>query len=460
MNLCFFLFALTLNLFAQTEILTTTVVDEAAVFDSTQKATLENKIQTLKDQGRWLVVNTLSDLGDESIEDYAERKFKHWGIGEKGKDNGLLLVLAMKNRKFRLEVGYGLEGEITDFQAAQILDTYLKPALKDGHPFDGISALIDQLSTEAEATKKAAEDWAKQLKELEAYINLPHMKLTAEDKGAIAQAILRFREVNVFMLLTEHKNCLNSLDPVPGMQRLVIEVGDGQTHITKDPVGFMTDQMVEEMKNTWEQGGHVVLVNYLWRIQSQAREKQSRLKREKAALAYVEARKLSETIPLELYYALSFLVPLVWFFFASYLNRKTVKSVKEISATVSGFGIQSELRRLINYLQFYPAIVMAMIAVIASQVVMLNSPKLPYEQLEFNAMWIVVPIICLGLGLIACAFISVLVTLIFHALFKRKLNLLIVKDPSSGPAIQKIISLLSAQMRSGRSGGGGSSGSW
>lgn len=68
---------------------------------------------------------------------YRQELFQEWGIGKKGKDNGLLLLLCLSERRIEIEVGYGLEEIITDGVAGEILDKYVKPAFKDGRFGDG-----------------------------------------------------------------------------------------------------------------------------------------------------------------------------------------------------------------------------------------------------------------------------------------------------------------------------------
>jgi len=73
---------------------------------------------------------TIPTLGDNYIEDYAVKLFEKWGIGEKGKDNGILILNAVRERKIRIEIGYGVEGIIPDAKAGRIRDQYLIPYLK------------------------------------------------------------------------------------------------------------------------------------------------------------------------------------------------------------------------------------------------------------------------------------------------------------------------------------------
>ncbi len=99
------------------------VADYAAMLDdSTKNQILEigkNLDEKYKAQ---IAVVTIENLGDSSIEDYANKLFRKWGIGDKNLNNGVLLLISKNDRKFRIEVGYGLEGAITDGYAGEILD--------------------------------------------------------------------------------------------------------------------------------------------------------------------------------------------------------------------------------------------------------------------------------------------------------------------------------------------------
>ena len=80
-----------------------------------------------------ITVVTLQTVGDMSIEEYASRLFEEWGIGGRGKDNGLLFLLAMDERKIRIEVGYGIEGVIPDITSNRIQETYILPDFRSGN---------------------------------------------------------------------------------------------------------------------------------------------------------------------------------------------------------------------------------------------------------------------------------------------------------------------------------------
>ncbi|MBP5200412.1 MAG: TPM domain-containing protein [Schwartzia sp.] len=103
-----------------------------------------------------VVVVTMNTLGPDSIEDYANRLFRKWGIGDKKKNNGVLLLIAKEDRKFRIEVGYGLEGAITDGYAGSVLDG-MKADFRSGKYSPAIVAAYGKLTQKAyEAENMAA----------------------------------------------------------------------------------------------------------------------------------------------------------------------------------------------------------------------------------------------------------------------------------------------------------------
>jgi uncharacterized protein len=92
-----------------------------------------------------LTVVTLADIGGASIDEFTNRLYERWGVGRKGEDRGAMILVALKERKIRIEVGYGLEGIIPDGLAGQIRDQVIVPYLKKGEfgqgLFNGLSAL-------------------------------------------------------------------------------------------------------------------------------------------------------------------------------------------------------------------------------------------------------------------------------------------------------------------------------
>ncbi|PAE23671.1 TPM domain-containing protein [Bacillus sp. 7894-2] len=111
------------------------VQDFAGVLNEREKSELINLGRQLEDQTTAQVaVLTVDTIGDRPIEEYANEAFRAYGIGSAAENNGVLLVVAMQDRKVRIEVGYGLEGRIPDGKAGRILDQVTIPYLQDGQP--------------------------------------------------------------------------------------------------------------------------------------------------------------------------------------------------------------------------------------------------------------------------------------------------------------------------------------
>ncbi len=111
------------------------VNDFAGVISSSEASRMEEIGAVVeKKTGAEIAVVTVETIGSYgSVEEYAIELAENWGIGQEGKDNGILLLLAMKERQVRLEVGYGLEGAIPDGLAGEIIDTSVLPELKRGN---------------------------------------------------------------------------------------------------------------------------------------------------------------------------------------------------------------------------------------------------------------------------------------------------------------------------------------
>lgn len=91
--------------------------------------------------------------GDDSIEEYAVRTFEKWKLGQKKVDDGVLLLVAKNDRTLRIEVGYGLEGAITDVQAGRIISERITPQFRQGNFYGGIQAGVDSLVQLIDAEK-------------------------------------------------------------------------------------------------------------------------------------------------------------------------------------------------------------------------------------------------------------------------------------------------------------------
>ncbi len=122
------------------------VNDTAGVFTSQARATLEARLTAVeRATTQQIVVQTINDLGGLSVEDYALNVFKAWKLGQAGKDNGVLLVFAKADRKVRIEVGYGLEGQLTDVQSSQIIRNVMIPEFRRSAYEAGINAGVDAI---------------------------------------------------------------------------------------------------------------------------------------------------------------------------------------------------------------------------------------------------------------------------------------------------------------------------
>ena len=120
--------------------LTGRVVDSAQMIDPAVREQLTQQLQALEQtSGDQLVVVTVPDLQGVPIEDYGYQLGRQWGIGQKGKDNGALLIVARDDRQLRIEVGYGLEGVLTDAQSWVIINQVILPKFKAGNFSQGIS---------------------------------------------------------------------------------------------------------------------------------------------------------------------------------------------------------------------------------------------------------------------------------------------------------------------------------
>lgn len=119
--------------------LTGRVVDQARVLSQSAKDELETMLATHENNTtNQVVVVTIKSLGNSQIEEYSLELARHWGIGQKGKDNGVVLVVAPNDKQVRIEVGYGLEGTLTDALSSNIINYYIIPEFKKGDIQNGI----------------------------------------------------------------------------------------------------------------------------------------------------------------------------------------------------------------------------------------------------------------------------------------------------------------------------------
>lgn len=140
--------------------LTGRVVDKADMLSPTAEQRITQLLAGHESAtGNQLVVVTLEDLHGNAIEEYGYQLGRHWGIGQQGEDNGALLLVAKADRKVRIEVGYGLEGELTDAVSSSIINSIILPAFKRGQFEDGIlqgaNAMVQAIGGEYQAPSRA-----------------------------------------------------------------------------------------------------------------------------------------------------------------------------------------------------------------------------------------------------------------------------------------------------------------
>ena len=128
--------------------LTGRVVDGANIIQPATRVMLEQKLADLEAKsGIQLVVATVKSLEGQEIEPYANELFRTWKLGEKTKNNGVLLLVAPNERRVRIEVGYGLEATLTDALSKVIIVNAIAPRFKAGDFSDGISRGVDDIIT-------------------------------------------------------------------------------------------------------------------------------------------------------------------------------------------------------------------------------------------------------------------------------------------------------------------------
>lgn len=138
--------------------LTGPVVDQANVIPDDQEARIAQKIVALKAKSqRQLQVVTVASLEDYDIADYANRLFRTWELGDKERNDGVMLLVAPNDRKLRIEVGYGMESVITDGISSMVINNVIVPRFKAGDIPGGIEAGTDALITQSSLSTDEAQ---------------------------------------------------------------------------------------------------------------------------------------------------------------------------------------------------------------------------------------------------------------------------------------------------------------
>lgn len=172
--LCLAVTALAVNFPA----LTGRIVDQAGIIPAETRSTLEPKLADLEAKsGIQLVVATVRSLDGLEIEPYANELFRTWKLGEKTKNNGVLLLVAPNERRVRIEVGYGLEGTLTDALSKVIITNAIAPRFKAGDFGGGIARGVDDIIT---VLTTDASEWQKR----------PSLRLDTQEQGVPADWII------------------------------------------------------------------------------------------------------------------------------------------------------------------------------------------------------------------------------------------------------------------------------
>jgi len=125
------------------------VNDFAGVLSATEKQSLEETLVAYKESSKnEIAVVLIRTLDGDTVEDVAVRTFKEWKIGDKEKDNGVLFLAAIEDRKMRIEVGYGVEPFLTDGEAGQILRDSVTPAFREGKYGVGVRSAVAAIEKE------------------------------------------------------------------------------------------------------------------------------------------------------------------------------------------------------------------------------------------------------------------------------------------------------------------------
>ena len=126
--------------------LTGRVVDNAKLLNQSQKEAITTILKAEEEKtSNQIVIVTLNSLEGYDIADYSYQLGRHWKIGQEDKNNGVLLVISLNDRKLRIEVGYGLEGALTDKISHEIIEYTLKPKFRQSQYYEGIQKAIDQI---------------------------------------------------------------------------------------------------------------------------------------------------------------------------------------------------------------------------------------------------------------------------------------------------------------------------
>ncbi len=134
----------------------TLITDYTNTLSENDKQSLESKLVAFDDStSSQIAVLIIRSVGQYDINDYAQKVGRSWGIGQKGKNNGVLLLVALGDRKVSIQTGYGLEGGIPDVITHEIIQNDIVPRFRSNDYYGGINAAVDDLMRYAKGEYKS-----------------------------------------------------------------------------------------------------------------------------------------------------------------------------------------------------------------------------------------------------------------------------------------------------------------
>jgi uncharacterized protein len=173
--------------------LTGRVIDQARMLTPESLQRLEQKLTAFeKETSNQVVVLTIPSLQGDDIDQFSIRVAEAWKIGQKGRDNGVLMVIAQAERKVRIEVGMGLQGVLPDLTAGRIIRDVMRPHLKSGNYDQGIAVGVDSIIAATKGEFKGSGETAKKTPAKNKSPSIITMVLIAAVVAAVAGLISRY----------------------------------------------------------------------------------------------------------------------------------------------------------------------------------------------------------------------------------------------------------------------------
>jgi uncharacterized protein len=158
------------------------VSDYTGTLTSAETRTIEERLAKFEEETtNQIAVVLISTLSGDKLEDYSTRLAEKWKIGQKGKDNGVILLIVKEDRKIRIEVGYGLEGVLPDAKAGDIIRDDMAPRFRNGKFFAGIQDAVDSiiLAVEGVSAPSSTVTPPRKTRKTERYSSLPEPHILA-----------------------------------------------------------------------------------------------------------------------------------------------------------------------------------------------------------------------------------------------------------------------------------------